>query len=177
MKLFCTLILSANTAIFAQTPVTVTNTVAQSVPVTGYVQATTTEDIESARINMVAMYSFSDIAQKAVYNIPPLKRFHLQQITANCSSWAPQTQDFSLRLGTGDSDAFTWFLIHATQINTPTNGVHMLAQMSMPFNAVLDSGPIWIDGVRTMPNGFDTACNVVLLGYYTKVQPQILLKP
>jgi hypothetical protein len=157
----------------AQAPVVIKNTIDQSVPITGYVVASTRPDTEAVQIDLVASFSYNDVAPKGTFTIPDGKEFHLEHVSAFChSQTAVIAQNFALRLGTGQNRLFSWFMVAGALFNYPSFGVTMFGSISMPLRGTFD-GPIWVDGLRPLNVGGDTACNVVLLGYYTKIQPQL----
>ena len=61
----------------AQTAVVVKNTPAQSIPITGYVVASTRPDTEAVQIDLVASFSYTDVAPKGSFTIPRARSFML----------------------------------------------------------------------------------------------------
>lgn len=157
----------------AQTAVVVKNTPAQSIPITGYVVASTRPDTEAVQIDLVASFSYTDVAPKGSFTIPAGKEFHVEHVSAHRSSTsATMPQNFALRLGTGQDRPFSWFMVAGQQFTYPSFGRTMFGSVSLPVRGTFE-GPIWVDGLRTVNVGYDTVCRIALLGYYTKIQPQL----
>jgi hypothetical protein len=156
----------------AQSPVVVTNTPAQPVPVSGYVYAMTQPQLAPVQVDLHLNFA-SDVAPKAAFTIPAGQRLNVQHVSTRCQVNMGGENDFTLRLGTGVDRAFHWYRLTAKTFAYPSFGLTWVGFAGEPIQGIFEAGPIWADGIRTQNTGVLTHCDIAILGYYTQAPQQI----